>query len=68
MKQWSPKANLAGTIQIEGTRPDLHVTLAMNAADAKIHGDVHADLSQSEPRYHGTVNVADLNPQQLLIR
>ncbi len=66
VKQWSPKANLAGTISIEGTRPDLHVTLAVNAADAKIHGDLHADLSQNEPRYHGTVAVTDLKPQQLL--
>lgn len=67
VKQWSPNANLAGTISIEGTRPDLHLTLAMTAADAKLHGDVHADLSQAEPRYHGTVSVIDLNPQQLLV-
>jgi translocation and assembly module TamB len=65
-KPWSPKADLAGTIHIEGSRPDLHVTLAMNAADAKIRGDVHADVSGKEPRYRGTVDVFDLNPDQLL--
>ncbi len=66
VKQWSPKANLAGTIHVEGSRPDLHVTLALKAADAKLNGDLHADISRPEPRYGGTVSVVNLNPQQLL--
>lgn len=66
VKQWSPHANVAGTIRIEGARPDLHVTLAMSAADAKIGGDLHADLSHSEPRYHGSISVTNLKPQQLV--
>ena len=65
-KQWSPHANIAGTIRIEGARTDLHATLEMNAGDAKIRGDAHADISKHDPRYSGSANVADLNPQQLL--
>jgi autotransporter translocation and assembly factor TamB len=65
-KQWSPQANLTGIIQIQGAARDLHLTLAMNAADAKIRGDVHADISKREPRYRGTVDVLDLNPRHLL--
>jgi autotransporter translocation and assembly factor TamB len=66
-KPWSPKADVAGSIHIEGSRPDLHATIAMKAADAKVTGDVHADISQAEPSYRAKLNVADLNPQQLLI-
>jgi autotransporter translocation and assembly factor TamB len=65
-KQWSPTTDVAGTIRIEGSRPDLHVKFAMNAADAKIRGDVDADISRREPRYRGSVDVLDLNPRQLL--
>ena len=65
-KQWSPNTNLTGTIRVEGARPDLHLTLAMNAAAAKIRGDVHADISSKEPRYKGSVDILDLNPDQLL--
>ena len=65
-KQWAPNVNLAGTIHVEGSRPDLHVTLALKAADAKLNGDLHADISRPEPRYGGTVSVVNLNPQQLL--
>jgi autotransporter translocation and assembly factor TamB len=65
-KQWSPHANISGTVRIQGTRPDLHLTLALNAANAKIRGDVHTDISKREPRYRGSVDVLDLNPQQLL--
>ena len=65
-RQWSPQANVTGTISIQGSRPDLHMTVALNAADAKIHGDVHADLSESEPRYRGSLSVTDLHPDQLL--
>jgi hypothetical protein len=66
VKQWSPRANLAGNVRIEGSRPDLHVTLAMNAADAKIRGDVHADLSKRELDYRGAIDIFNLNPEQLL--
>ncbi len=66
VKQWSPRANLAGNVRIEGSRPDLHVTLAMNVADAKIRGHVHADLSKREPGYRGAIDIFNLNPEQLL--
>jgi autotransporter translocation and assembly factor TamB len=65
-KQWSPRTNVAGTIHVEGSRRDLQVRLAMNAAGTKIRGEVHADISTPEPRYRGSVIVTDLNPQQLL--
>jgi hypothetical protein len=64
--QWSRRANVAGSIRVTGTRPDLHVTIAMNAADTKIHGDVHADISKPDPRYSGSIDLVNLNPTQLL--
>ncbi|HLI80004.1 MAG TPA: hypothetical protein VKV03_08475, partial [Candidatus Binataceae bacterium] len=66
VKQWSPRANLAGNIRIEGSRPDLHVTFAMNAADAKIKGDLHANLRHQQPSYRGAIDVVNLDPEQLL--
>ena len=69
VKQWSPRANLAGDIHIEGSRPDLHLTLAMKAAEAKIKGDIHADLSNlQQPRYRGAIDVVNLDPEQLLAK
>jgi autotransporter translocation and assembly factor TamB len=65
-KQWSPTANITGSIHVTGSRPNLRVVIAVDAADARIRGDVRADLSKHDPRYAGFVNVFNLNPTQLL--
>jgi autotransporter translocation and assembly factor TamB len=64
--KWTPSANLTGNAHLVGSRPDLHLTLALDAADAKVRGDIHADLREPGPHYRGFVDVFNLQPAHLL--
>ena len=64
--KWSPAADLSGNVHLVGSRPDLHLTIALDAADAKVRGDVHADLREPGPHYRGFIDVFNLQPAHLL--
>lgn len=64
--KWSPAANLSGNAHLVGSRPDLHLTMALDAADAKIRGDIHADLREPGPHYRGFIDVFNLQPNHLV--
>ena len=52
---WPIQEALSGEVRVAGKRADLHADIRLAAADAALKGQVWADLSQSEPRYTGTV-------------
>lgn len=58
--------DLSGTLQVSGTWADLRSTLALAAADAQIHADVEARLTEEVPQYRGTLSVTRLDIQKLL--
>src|SRR5690348_11931163 len=64
--KWQRGANLSGTIRLAGSRPDLHLTMALEAADAKVRGDIHADLREPGPHYRGSLDLFNLEPARLL--
>jgi hypothetical protein len=58
--------DISGTLQIRGPQTDLATYVMLSAGKAKVTADVQADLSQAEPRYTGTVQIAQLDPRKLL--
>ena len=58
--------DISGTVQIRGPQNDLTTHVMLSAGKAQVTADVRADLSQAEPHYTGTVQIAQLDPRKLL--
>ncbi len=52
---WPIHEAILGEVRVAGELADLHTDIRLAVADAELTGQVWTDLSQSEPRYTGTV-------------
>ena len=66
--EWPIKADVAGTIAVDGPLEALAVDLDLAAAGAKMAADLTLDVAQETPRYQGTVKVSGFNVKTLLAR
>lgn len=52
---WPIQDAMSGEVRVAGQIADLHTDIRLAVADAELHGQVRADLSQDAPTYTGSV-------------
>ena len=52
---WPIQDTMSGEVRVAGQLADLHTDIRLAVADAELTGQAWADLSQTEPRYTGSV-------------
>jgi autotransporter translocation and assembly factor TamB len=63
---WPLAQDVSGSLHLQGPLADLHGTLALTAADARVEATWQADVSQEVPQYVGTVTVSGFDLQKLV--
>ena len=66
LPDWPLKEDVSGSLQVNGPLTDMHGQLSLTAAAASVQATLQADLSQDEPRYDGTLRLAQFDVQKML--
>jgi autotransporter translocation and assembly factor TamB len=60
------KADIAGTVALQGPENALHGTIALNCAGATLDGTADADVTRKAPVYRVKLNLANANLQRIV--
>jgi autotransporter translocation and assembly factor TamB len=66
VSDWPLRRDLAGEFAVEGALADLHGSLNLAGADAKLAAKLRANVEQSPPRYSATMTIAGFDLRQWL--